>query len=143
MNEQDILNRLRIIRTIKGTSQKMMAQAIGCNKNEYTQKEKGTIPVTTEEWLKIAKTLDVPVESFFMNIPFDTVEESKFLLYGFNRLTSRGRMIIMALLDALLRAQWSEFRTKMHTRRKGTKRKTSDGVLKGLSEKGLKTPSSP
>lgn len=105
--QEEVLKKLSTMRKKKGLSKEIMSQAIGCGTGEYAKKEKGTAPISTGEWIRIAESLNVPVCAFFSNVSMDSAKDSNILLHGYNRLSTKGRTAIMALLNAFLRAQWS------------------------------------
>ncbi len=49
-------------RKAKGITQKQMASRIAMEQTTYSRKERGKSPITDEEWARLAKTLEVPVE---------------------------------------------------------------------------------
>jgi transcriptional regulator with XRE-family HTH domain len=49
-------------RKAKGITQKQMANRIAMEQTTYSRKERGKSPITDEEWARLAKTLEVPVE---------------------------------------------------------------------------------
>lgn len=110
MDRREILRRLRVLRTGNKFSQKEMAQFIGCKEIEYAKKEKGELPISTEEWLKISEALGIPVEDFFLNIPFNIIQDVRIIIHGYNRLSSMSRSVLKTHLDAFLRAEWAEFK---------------------------------
>jgi transcriptional regulator with XRE-family HTH domain len=59
------LKRLKNIRICKKLSQEHLARGLGINRTTYIRKEQGTIPITTEQWLKIAAMLDEEPSYFF------------------------------------------------------------------------------
>lgn len=54
----DVLGRLRTLREKKRLSQGHIARQLGINRTTYVRKELGLIPITTEEWLKLADAMD-------------------------------------------------------------------------------------
>ncbi len=64
-NTAVILENLRTIRKSKEIKQSVIAHELGCDSASYSRKERGQIPITTEEWVKIAAILNEPVASFF------------------------------------------------------------------------------
>lgn len=118
MDKQFMLHKLHLIRKEKGFTQKDMALALECKKDDYAFKENGKAPISTEEWLKIAKALNTPVGTFFINVSGDVLQDGTSLIYRYNRLSSKGRITIMAILDALLLSQWSEFKVKVRNKKR-------------------------
>ncbi|MBI2413363.1 MAG: helix-turn-helix transcriptional regulator [Deltaproteobacteria bacterium] len=105
--QEEVLKKLSTMRKKKGISKETLSQAIGCGAGEYVKKEKGKAPISTGEWIRIAESMSVPVCAFFSNVSTESAKDSNILLHGYNRLSTKGRTAIMALLNAFLRAQWS------------------------------------
>ncbi|KQT20695.1 hypothetical protein ASG22_17120 [Chryseobacterium sp. Leaf405] len=54
--------KLRNLRKAKGMSQEKMAKILSTDTSNYSRKERGETKMRDEEWEKLAKALDVPVE---------------------------------------------------------------------------------
>ena len=54
--------KLIALRKTKGYTQKQMATKIPMEQTTYSRKERGKSPISEEEWVRIAKTLNVPVD---------------------------------------------------------------------------------
>jgi len=54
--------KLIALRKTKGVTQEQMAAKIPMEQTTYSRKERGKSPISEEEWARIAKTLNVPVE---------------------------------------------------------------------------------
>jgi len=63
------LERLRKIRICKKLSQEHLARGLAIDRTTYIRKEHGSIPITTEEWLKIALILSEEPAYFFSTNP--------------------------------------------------------------------------
>ncbi|OGQ59596.1 MAG: hypothetical protein A3J24_06580 [Deltaproteobacteria bacterium RIFCSPLOWO2_02_FULL_53_8] len=61
----EILCRLKMLREERALLQEHVAKSLGIDRTTYVRKEKGLIPITTDEWLKIAKTMKTEPEFFF------------------------------------------------------------------------------
>jgi len=61
-----VLRRLKALREQSSLSQSVLAEALGINRSTYVRKELGYIPITTEEWIKIAERLNVKPGYFFL-----------------------------------------------------------------------------
>ncbi|WP_089734485.1 helix-turn-helix transcriptional regulator [Chryseobacterium jejuense] len=57
--------KLRLIRKQKGYTQQQVAGCLPTNFSNYSRKESGEIGITKEEWIKIAKFLDVNIEEIY------------------------------------------------------------------------------
>lgn len=71
--------KLRMIRTAKGFTQKQIANAICTTDSNYCRKENGDVKIFNEEWEKIAELLKVPIE--------DIYEEEKVIMFNQNHTT--------------------------------------------------------
>ena len=57
-----IKEKLKTVRTEKNFSQQDVAKYLDINQTRYSRKENGSIPLTEDEWERIAKLLNVNVE---------------------------------------------------------------------------------
>ncbi|REC60943.1 transcriptional regulator [Chryseobacterium pennae] len=57
--------KLRNVRKRKGYTQQQVADFIATDVSNYSRKESGDVAIRKEEWEKIARFLDVPVEEIF------------------------------------------------------------------------------
>ena len=62
---KEILKRLKALREDLGLRQDQLAAKLGVDRSTYARKEQGAIPITTDEWLRIAVALDEDVVEFF------------------------------------------------------------------------------
>ena len=65
LSTKNILKRLRAARKEKLLSQERLARRLNIDRTTYIRKEKGHIPITTEEWMKIAEAMDKEPSFFF------------------------------------------------------------------------------
>lgn len=65
LSTKDILKRLRTVREEKLLSQERLAKRLNIDRTTYIRKEKGHIPITTEEWIKLAAAMDKEPSYFF------------------------------------------------------------------------------
>lgn len=63
---KEILGRLRSYRVAKGLRQADMAEQIGVDRSTYVRKERGSIPISTEEWFLLSAALGKDVSLFFV-----------------------------------------------------------------------------
>ncbi len=61
----EILDRLRVARKNCKMKQEDLAQKLNLERTTYVRKEKGTIPIITEEWIAISEALDTDLSYFF------------------------------------------------------------------------------
>lgn len=71
ISTREILRKLREIRVRKKLKQDDIAQMLSIDRTTYLRKESGHIPVTTEEWLKIAAVLGEDPAIFFTETETD------------------------------------------------------------------------
>lgn len=57
--------KLRRLRKQKGFTQQQIADAIATDVSNYSRKETGGVRIIREEWEKIAKFMDVPLEEIY------------------------------------------------------------------------------
>jgi len=60
-----VLTRLKTLREHNSFSQNVLAEVLGINRSTYVRKELGNIPITTEEWMKLARRMNVEPGYFF------------------------------------------------------------------------------
>lgn len=59
--------KLQETRLKKGLSQEKIADMLGMTQSNYSRKENGSSKITKQEWERLSKTLDVPVDEIFEN----------------------------------------------------------------------------
>ncbi|ASE62707.1 XRE family transcriptional regulator [Chryseobacterium indologenes] len=57
--------KLRLIRKQKGYTQQQVADFIATDVSNYSRKESGDVKIIPDEWNKIARFLDVPLEDIY------------------------------------------------------------------------------
>ena len=57
--------KLLTVRTAKGFSQAKLAKDLGMDVSTYSRKEKGHSKIQHEEWVRLAKILEVPIEDIY------------------------------------------------------------------------------
>jgi DNA-binding XRE family transcriptional regulator len=75
INTRVILYRLKMAREERGLRQDEMAQCLDIDRTTYLRKEKGQIPISTDEWLIISEILDKDPTHFFIDSEM-SLEES-------------------------------------------------------------------
>jgi transcriptional regulator with XRE-family HTH domain len=65
LSKKEILKRLKVLREEKRLRQGHLARRLGIDRSTFTKKENGTVPITTDEWLKLAKAMGEGMEYFF------------------------------------------------------------------------------
>jgi len=61
----EVLERLRSLRRELDLRQDYLAERVGVDRTTYVRKERGAIPITTEEWVKLAAAMDREPSYFF------------------------------------------------------------------------------
>ncbi len=61
----EVLHKLRSLREAKDLKQEHVAKRLGIDRTTYIRKEKGHIPITTTEWLRIADVMKTNADYFF------------------------------------------------------------------------------
>lgn len=67
VNTRLILFRLKTVREERGLRQDEMARCLNIDRTTYLRKEKGQIPISTDEWLIISEVLDKDPTHFFID----------------------------------------------------------------------------
>lgn len=65
LNTKDILGRLKFLREEKAIRQGRIARRLGIDRTTYVRKERGAIPITTDEWVKLACAMKEDPSYFF------------------------------------------------------------------------------
>ncbi|MBI5559816.1 MAG: helix-turn-helix transcriptional regulator [Deltaproteobacteria bacterium] len=66
LSTKEILKRLRTLREERYLKQEDLARRLGIDRTTYIRKEKGMIPITTDEWLRLARVLEKDLSHFFL-----------------------------------------------------------------------------
>lgn len=98
---KDILDRLRSLRVEKELRQDHVADVLGISRTTYVRKEQGSIPITTDEWVKLANALGKDLAYFFSLSPAGDTEE---LLVRFYRtLTPEERSDFLSAIELVFK----------------------------------------
>jgi transcriptional regulator with XRE-family HTH domain len=62
---QKVLDRLKSLREELALRQDYIARSVGVDRTTYLRKECGSVPITTEEWVKIAGAMGADPSYFF------------------------------------------------------------------------------
>lgn len=65
LNTREILKRLKVLREEKHVGQEYLARRLGVDRSTFARKENGSIPITTDEWVKLARAMDEEMNYFF------------------------------------------------------------------------------
>lgn len=121
LTTKEILNRLRALREEKELRQDYVARRLGIDRTTYVRKEKGAIPITTDEWLKLGDTMEKDPEYFFtQQLPYSDTPEAV-----------RERLLIK-LYRSLTVTQKEEFICGVHIMLKSIKKKAVRDTLREL-----------
>ena len=79
-------NKLQEKRISKKLSQEYMANSLGMDVSNYSRRENGQTKISKNEWMKMAKLLDVPLEDIF--------EDEEGIVFIFNdQATGNGNIV--------------------------------------------------
>lgn len=65
ISAKDVLKRLKALREELSLRQDFLAARVGVDRTTYVRKEAGAIPITTDEWVKIANAMGREPAYFF------------------------------------------------------------------------------
>lgn len=85
--------KLRRVRKQKGFTQQQIADIIATDVSNYSRKEGGSVKIIHEEWNKIAKFLEVPLEDIFEE------EEATVVINNENNVTGDNSEIYSSMRD--------------------------------------------
>ena len=120
LTTKEILGRLKRLRTEMDLRQEHMARCLGVDRTTYVRKERGSIPITTEEWIKLAEVTEKDPSFFFKHQ--GSVEDS-----------AEGReALLVKLYRALTAEERDELLCGVHLMLKGIRRKTVRNTLERL-----------
>jgi len=120
LTTKEILGRLKRLRTEMDLRQEHMARCLGVDRTTYVRKERGSIPITTEEWIKLAEVTAKDPSFFFMHP--GSVEDP-----GEDR-----EALLVKLYRALTAEERDELLCGIHLMLKGIRRKTVRNTLERL-----------
>lgn len=72
------MEKLRTLRKQRGYTQEYMSKIISTDVSNYSRKESGDVRIFDDEWEKLAKALDVPVEDIKEERPSSVVQNLTF-----------------------------------------------------------------
>lgn len=114
LTTKDILERLKRLREEKDLRQEHMARYLGIDRTTYVRKERGSIPITTDEWIKLAEAMEKDPSYFFrcsMSADKDPSIEDR-------------EALLLKLYRALTPEERDDFVCGIHLMLKGIRRKT-------------------
>src|SRR3990172_5209755 len=124
LSTKDILKRLRTVREEKLLSQECLARRLNIDRTTYIRKEKGHIPITTEEWMKLAAAMD---------------KEPSFFFYSGRERLRKGEAVekperlVLALWRTLNAEEKRDFAACLRLIFRGVRRKKVQGTLSTLA----------
>lgn len=72
------MEKLRTLRKQRGYTQEYMSKILSTDVSNYSRKESGDVRIFDDEWEKLAKALDVPVEDIKEERPSSVVQNLTF-----------------------------------------------------------------
>jgi transcriptional regulator with XRE-family HTH domain len=70
------MEKLRSLRKKRGYTQEYMSNILSTDVSNYCRKENGDVKIFDDEWDKLAKALDVPVEDIKEEKPANTIQNN-------------------------------------------------------------------
>ena len=117
--------RLRSLRKEMALRQEHLAGRLGVDRSTYVRKERGAIPITTDEWLKLAKALRADPSYFFRSSTKPAAEEGGLAL--------RERLLLK-FYRALKIKEQNDMVLTVYLKFKGIRRKAVQDALRMLRE---------
>ncbi|MDQ1802718.1 helix-turn-helix transcriptional regulator [Chryseobacterium sp. CKR4-1] len=81
MNKKIMMEKLKTLRKQRGYTQEYMSKIISTDVSNYSRKESGDVRIYDDEWKKLAKALDVPVEDIKEEKPSSIVQNNDNLTF--------------------------------------------------------------
>jgi transcriptional regulator with XRE-family HTH domain len=103
LRTKEILRRLKVLREEKRLRQEHLARRLGVDRTTYARKEKGSIPLTTEEWLKLARAMGEEMEYFFTSSFSDIEARERLLLKLYRSLSPSEQRDLLATMHLILK----------------------------------------
>lgn len=122
LTTKDILGRLKSLREEKDLRQGFVAKRLGVDRTTYVRKEQGKIPITTEEWIRLARLMDKN-PAYFFGSALDEVFDA-----------DRRAVLLVKLYSTLKRRERDDLICGVHMKLKDIKRKAVADALKTLME---------
>ncbi len=82
--------KLRLLRKQKGYTQQQVADFIATDVSNYSRKENGDVKIISDEWEKLARFLNVPVEEIYEDEEVKLVVNNDHPVFNDNSGTSAG-----------------------------------------------------
>ncbi|SIR74077.1 helix-turn-helix domain-containing protein [Chryseobacterium sp. RU33C] len=79
-----MMEKLKSLRKQRGYTQEYMSKIISTDVSNYSRKESGDVRIYDDEWEKLAKALDVPVEEIKEEKPSSIVQNNDNLTFNDN-----------------------------------------------------------
>lgn len=79
-----MMEKLKSLRKQRGYTQEYMSKIISTDVSNYSRKESGDVRIYDDEWEKLAKALDVPVEDIKEEKPSSIVQNNDNLTFNDN-----------------------------------------------------------
>ncbi len=121
LTTKEILARLRKLRAEMDLRQEHMARRLGIDRTTYVRKESGSIPITTEEWIKLAQAVEKD-PSYFFRCQMAVEEEA----------ADDREALLVKLYRALTPEERDDFICGVHLMLKGIRRKTVRDAIERL-----------
>lgn len=122
LSKMEILARLKTLRVEKSLRQGHVARRLGIDRTTYVRKEQGAIPITTEEWLTLAQTMELE-PSYFFSYPCELENDPEH---------EEIEQLLLKLYRSLSREERNNLIRDIKAALKGIRRKTVTETLERL-----------
>lgn len=123
ISAKEVLGRLKALREELSLRQEYLARRVGVDRTTYVRKELGAIPITTDEWIKLAKAMGTEPAYFF----------SSGAARGAQLLAEKEALLVR-LYRALRPAERADLICAVHTRCRSIRRKAVRETLRLLAD---------
>ena len=117
---REVLERLRALREELALRQDYLAKRVGVDRTTYVRKERGVIPITTEEWIKLAAAMDREPSYFFAGGA------------AVKPALAKREMLLLRLYRSLRPPEQDDFVCAVHLKCRSIRRKAVQETLKLL-----------
>ncbi len=103
LSKKEILKRLKVLREEKRLRQGHLARRLRIDRSTFAKKENGIIPITTDEWLKLARAMGEEMEYFFSAASSNTEIRERLLLKFYRSLNHTEQRDLLGTIRLILK----------------------------------------
>jgi transcriptional regulator with XRE-family HTH domain len=103
LRTKEILRRLRVLRQEKRLRQEYLARQLGIDRTTYARKESGSIPIKTDEWLKLAEAMNEEMVYFFTPSASNIGARERLLLKLYRSLSLKEQNDLLVCIRLVLK----------------------------------------